>query len=180
MKHFVLVFLLIPFSIFGQEPPINALQKLGPNPYYLFDSTQIYQSDLESIDPNQISSLTILLDTSAIEQFGVEAKDGAVIIETKNFARKKFTTFFRQVSLQYDSLFTLMGSDSTFQYILNDKIKTDNYEGDLSMIDKGILIDIFIINSDQLFNTYGISDKKYGIIIKSKKPKDLFRSDEKF
>jgi hypothetical protein len=172
--------MFISLKVFGQEPPINAIQKLGPNPYYVLDSTRIQQTDLGNIDPNQITSLTILTDTSAIKLFGIEANDGAVIIETKDFARKKFTKFFRQVSSQYDSIYTLMGDDNTFQYIINDNEKSDNYEGDLSLIDEEMLIDIKIIISDQLFSIYGISDKKYGIIIKSKAPPDLYNSKEKF
>jgi hypothetical protein len=74
----------------------------------------------------------------------------------------------------------LTGNDASFAYIINDKVQEGNYEGNLSQINKDILLGIEILTKDNLLIKYNIQDKQYGILVHSKKPKDLYNADKKF
>jgi hypothetical protein len=74
----------------------------------------------------------------------------------------------------------MTGNDESFAYIINDKVQEGNYEGNLSQINKDILLGIEILTKDKLLAKYNIQDKQYGILVHSKTPKDLYNADKKF
>jgi hypothetical protein len=122
----------------------------------------------------------MLYDTSATKLYGDVAKDGAVIIETRSFARHLFITFFRKSSQSFDSLYKAVGNDTSFAYIINDKVQKGNYEGNLSAITDQLFGGLEILTKEQLYSKYNINDKQFGILIRSKRPKDLYNGDKKF
>jgi hypothetical protein len=65
-------------------------------------------------------------------------------------------------------------------YIINDKIQDGNYEGNLSAINDELIIGIEILSKEQLYTSYKIRDKQFGILVYSRKPKDLYNVDKKF
>ena len=116
----------------------------------------------------------------AIQLLGDKAKDGAAYIETKQFARNRFVRFFRSYSVAYDSLISKAGSDKEFQYILNGKVQDANYEGNLALIDKELIAGLGIIDATQLKERYKITGKLVGVLVESKRPKDLYHGRKKF
>ena len=180
MKRFLIILLLFPALAFGQNTSADPTKKLGPNPLKIMDSVIISNEAFGHLDANNIASLTILTDTDATNKYGDAAKDGAVIITTKAFAKNHYIAYFRKVSAKYDSLYSITKSDSSFQYIINDKIKTSRDEGDLFIINDEIFISLEILSADDLKTKYGIDNKQYGILINSKIPKNLKHADEKF
>lgn len=180
MKKFLIPFLFLPVLAFCQKTSKDVLKKLGPNPLMIVDSLVINNTQLQAINANDISSITIFTDTNATNKYGAAAKDGAVVATTKSFAKKHYIAYFRKVSAQYDSLYSITKSDSSFQYIINDKIKTSNDEGDLFTVNDEIFISLEILSADDLKNKYGIDNKQYGVFIHCKIPKNLTHADEKF
>ena len=166
--------------VFGQDDPKTAAGKLGPNPIFIIDSQKVSQSDLSKYSPDSIATVIVLYDTSAIKLYGAAAKDGAVIIETRLFARHMFISFFRKSSQSYDSLYKVIGNDTSFAYIINDKIQKGNYEGNLSAITEELFSGLEILTKEQLYSNYNINDRLFGILVHSKKPKDLYNADKKF
>lgn len=49
----------------------------------LIDGVEKPEMPLNEIDPNSIASISILKDKSAIEQYGVKAKNGVILVTTK-------------------------------------------------------------------------------------------------
>ena len=182
MKILLLIFAVFisTFTLFGQDDPKTAASKLGPNPIFFIDSQKVNRSDLSKYSPDSIATVVILNDTSATKLYGDEAKDGAIIIETRSFARNMFISFFRKSSQSYDSLYKLVGNDTSFAYIINDKVQQGNYEGNLSAITDGLFGSIEILSKEQLYSKYSIIDKKYGILVHAKRPKNLYNGDKKF
>ena len=180
MKRFLIIILLLPALAFGQNTSTNPANKLGSNPLKILDSVIISNEVFGHLAAYNIASLTILTDTDATNKYGDAAKDGAVIITTKAFAKKHYIAYFRKVSAQYNSIYTTAKSDSSFQYIINDKIKTPKDEGDLSLINDEIFISLEILSAGDLKSKYGIDNKQYGILIHCKIPKNLTHADEKF
>ncbi len=146
----------------------------------MLDSVQVAQWDLNQVDANEIAMVNMYHDEEAIELLGEKAKDGAAYIETKAFARNRFVRFFRSYSPAYDSLVSKAGSDKGFQYILNDKVQEANYEGNLALVDKELIEGLQILNAAQLKERYNVTGKSVGILVKSKRPKDLYHGRKKF
>jgi len=166
--------------IFAQEREKEVAEKLGPHPLYYIDSLILTTDEFQKFDPNTIARLTILTDTDATNRFGQAAKDGAIVAETKTFARKHYISYFRKKSRSYDSVYMAAKNDSTFQYIINDKVKVNNFEGDLATIDDWLFISLEILTADDLKNKYQISNKSVGILITCKRPQNLFNWNSKF
>jgi hypothetical protein len=59
-------------------------------------------------------------------------------------------------------------------------VKDENSEGDLSAIDDDLFISLEILTADDLQKKYNISGKLVGVLIKCRKPKNLFNGDSKF
>ncbi|WP_321348242.1 TonB-dependent receptor plug domain-containing protein [uncultured Draconibacterium sp.] len=55
----------------------------GKSPLIILDGEK-YTGDMDDIDPNDIESITVLKDASAIETYGEDAKDGVILINTKS------------------------------------------------------------------------------------------------
>jgi hypothetical protein len=180
-KIFVACLLFIStLAVFGQDDPQTATGRLGRNPVIIIDSQRMTTSDLSKYKPESIAVVTVLLDSSATRLFGDSAKDGAVIIETHSYARHKYISFFRRSSQAYDSLIGTVGNDTTFEYIINDKIQEGNYEGNLSAINDELFLGLEILTKEQLYSKYKVTDKQFGILVHSGKPKDLYNADKKF
>lgn len=182
MKKLLIIYTLFvsALAVFGQDDPKTAAGKLGPHPIFIVDSQKVSQSDLSKYTSDSIATVIMLYDTSATKLYGAAAKDGAVIIETRSFARHMFISFFRKSSQPYDSLYNVIGNDTSFAYIINYKVQKGNYEGNLSTITEELFGGLEILTKEQLYFKYNIGDKLFGILVHSKKPKDLYNADKKF
>ncbi len=101
---FALALIVFPASLFAQENPIRingTKNGLPENVLFVIDGKKIEKTDikrdstnaivsLNSIDPNDIESITVLKDESATKAYGDSGKNGVIIIETKEFVRNKF------------------------------------------------------------------------------------------
>jgi hypothetical protein len=175
-------FIMLPFIpkwLFGQSmQEVN--KKMGPNPIVVINGV-IVPNALDTLKPINYVLLTVLSDTDATNAYGDTAKDGAIILKTKAFAKSQYISFFRRVSAKYDSLYSMTNTDTLFQYIANDKlVKGQNHEGLLSVIDEKIFISIEILSADDLKKKYNISDKQYGILIHCLIPQNFSHAEEKF
>jgi hypothetical protein len=176
----LLLCILLPLFTFAQHGAKNAMKKLGPDPLIIIDSIRVLRSDLANYDAKTIASVTILNDSTKYESFGDDAKDGVMIFRTKVFAKRQYIRLFRKFSAKFDSLYLAMGSDTSFQYIINDKTRTKEVEGYLAPIDESNIISLTVITSEDLKRDYQISDRSYGILIKSEKPGQLYYKNRKF
>lgn len=56
---------------------------------YIVDDTIIEYELMKIVDPNKIASINILKGNSAIAAYGEQAKNGVIIISTKDYVPKK-------------------------------------------------------------------------------------------
>jgi hypothetical protein len=160
-------------------PPEKAVEKLGPDPYFQIDGNRVGRNELGKYNPEDIAVLTTYYDKDATKRFGDSAKDGAVVIETRKFATDKFEAFFKSYSKEYARILETTDK-SEIQYILNDRVLIKDFEGDLASVSKKLIKSLTIVNQHTLSDNYKVFDKKVGVVIKSKKPKDLYNADQKF
>jgi hypothetical protein len=170
---------LLTLTVAGQSPK-RAIKKLGNNPIFFVDSVCVDKSELSNYQPTDIAAVSVYKDSSAINLVGPEGKDGVVYIETKVFAKKRYWTYFTSKSAAYASLVPTPESDSVVQYILNKRVLTINFEGDLALINDSLFKALTILDPETLQMKYGISGKTIGVWIEAAKPADLYRAKNKF
>lgn len=178
MKYLLFAFFTLTIS-FAQSPK-KVLKKLGEDPVFFIDSVSVSQEDLKKYDPNDISSVTVYKDKKAIELLGDDGKDGAVYIETKKFCRNRYVKYFASKSTEYKQRVTDLENEDNIQYILNERVLTIGFEGDLASIDDKVFKAIKFISKEELIKKYQIDDKDFGFQILSETPKDLYNGNKKF
>lgn len=155
-------------SCYGiSEKANNRYQQLFNDPVFFIDSVNVTRIELQEFQPTEIALVTVYKDANAIKLVGPQGKYGATYIETKKFARNKYWNYFKTKSADYLKAVPNLQSDSLVAYFLNDKVLTENFEGDLSTIDDKTFISIIVIDREKLMKDYGIKDKTYGILIKA-------------
>lgn len=112
---------------------VSQKEKMGKKPYYEYNGQPT--DKIESINPNTITLLTQIFPKLAVKKYGAKAADGAVLIESRAYARTKFESLFSSFSKDYAKIIASTDT-SDIQYILNGKMLTGNFEGYLSRIDR--------------------------------------------
>jgi hypothetical protein len=174
-----LVTVLYSLTASGQKPK-KVIKKLGADPIFYIDSVNVDKGDLKNSNPADIAAVTVYKDSEAIRIAGPDGKDGAVYIETKVFARKRYWAFFSSKSEEYAKIVPNPESDTSVQYFLNKRVLKSNFEGDLALINDSTFKKITIFDKQTLQAQYKITDKEYGVLIESDKPANLYHANKKF
>lgn len=153
------------YSIFKRKT--NRYKQLFDDPVFFIDSINVTRIELQKYQPDEIAIVTVYKDTNAIKLVGEQGKFGAVYFETKEFARNKYWNFLKSKSTEYLKIVPTSQSDSSVIYILNGKVLKTNFEGDLSGIDDKTFVELDIIDKEKLTKEYKISNKAFGIVIKT-------------
>jgi hypothetical protein len=148
-------------------------------PVFFVDSIRIDKQDLKNYDPHDIASVTVYKNADATAKIE-SATNGLIYIETKKFAKRRYWKYFKSKSADYGRLVLSPETDQNVQYILNNRILKENFEGDLASIDDKIFKSIQIIDKQQLIAIYHIKDKEIGVIITSDIPSNLHNGKSKF
>jgi len=156
-RFLIIAFIIVSFC--------HAQVKINREATFIVDSITVTQEVFKKLNPNTIAAVSVYKDSTAIKLLGEQGKNGAIYVETKSFAKKRFRKYLSNKSAEYKKLFPNVDSDATAVYVLNGKVKTDNFEGDLALIDDTTFKSIKIIDRKKLSKDYKIVDKEYGIII---------------
>jgi hypothetical protein len=149
------------FDLFAPEEPVYFIDSIRTNLAFLE----------EAYKPSDFAFVTVYKDSNAIKIGGKEAKNGVIYVITKSFARQSYWAYFKSKSPEYLKNVPDLKSEKDVIYILNGKTLTENYEGDLYNINDTNFIELNFIDKKQLKGNYNISNKKFGILIKTKSPK---------
>jgi TonB-dependent SusC/RagA subfamily outer membrane receptor len=136
-------------SIYGQEGKNGVLliemKKPGDQkPLLIVDGVMKMNEDLNSIDPNNIESVTVLKSDNAVVKYGTMAKDGVVEITTKDenslkVNASKFSLNVSEKPGKKDPIYIIDGKQSShkkLQDISTDKIESINVIKGVQAIDK--------------------------------------------
>ena len=139
---------------------------------------------IESIDPQNIRSITVLKDDSAKEKYGDAAADGVIEVSTKNAASPVIsasgelnytnrtegdTIARRSVSIRYRSLNDEEGKPAAPLYVIDGKLKGKDF--DLGTIDPQNIDSMEILKEDKAVELYGPDAKDGVLVIKTKSQK---------
>ncbi len=67
--------------------PFTTINKISPIPLYIVNGEKADSSDLKKIDQNDIYSIDVLKNTDAVEKYGTDARNGVIVITTKEYAK---------------------------------------------------------------------------------------------
>jgi hypothetical protein len=140
--------------------------KTNGDPLIMIDGKEILKSEMENINPEDISTVTIIRKESLIT-YGEKGKNGVILIETRAYSRERFQNYFSQKSVAYKAILKKHPDGQGLQYFLNGKVLKKDYEGDLASIADTTFISLDIIDTIAL-KEYGITKKRYGVVIKTK------------
>lgn len=153
------------YSIFNKSSDFTLFP--ADEPMYFLDSIRINKAVLEAYDPSEIAFVSVYKDSNAIRIAGNEAKNGAIYIITKAFARNYYWNYFKSKSSDYLKMVPDLKSESKILYILNNKILNTNFEGYLFKINENNFLELNVISKEKLTSDYNISNKALGVIIKT-------------
>ena len=138
-------------------------------PLFYLDSVNVNSGVLNLYQPTDIAAVTVYKDTNAIKIAGEKGKFGVIYITTKNYARNRYWAYFKSKSTDYTKAVPSIKEEDNVIYILNDKILEKNFEGDLFFIDNKNFVDLKVVDQKSLQENYNISDKKFGVVIRTTK-----------
>jgi len=141
------------------------------DPLYLIDNAKIKNNNINKVNPKEIATVELLKDKIAAEKYGDEGKNGVVLIYTKNYARTIYWNYFKTKSADYFKAIPTVKDEKNVIYILNDKVLEKDFEGDLFKINDSNFIELKVIDKKQLIKDFNITDKKWGIVIKTESGK---------
>ena len=180
MKHpFLLVLTCATTLAWGQRPQ-KAAQQLGAKPVYFIDSVEVSQAALQDYAPESIAALTIYKDAEATRLVGTRGKDGVVYVETKLFDTRHYRRYFARKSTAYAQLVAAGVAETNIQYVLNGRLLTTNYEGDLASIDDQLFQGLAVLDQAALQQRYPDNSATYGVVLTSRTPKNLYHGKRKF
>lgn len=134
---------------------------------YFVDSIRANSGVLRSYDPNEIAQVSVFKDANAIKVAGKDSINGAIFIITKPFAREHYWNYFKTKSLEYQKSIPDLNVEAKVVYILNNKVLTSNFEGDLFNVNDTNFIELLVLDTAKLKKEYNIKDRPIGVIIKT-------------
>ena len=154
---------------------LSDLNKLGENPIWFIDSTEVHYDTVKTINPMDISNISVLLPKSAKKKLGDKATDGAVYVTTVKAAKQKYWLFFSSHSNDYKLRIQDFRADTSVVYFLNGQTLSDSAIGTLNLVDKENLrqLQFVTIDSTQAVNSSSKYKKLYALYIEAKRPKGL-------
>jgi hypothetical protein len=81
-----IIFLLLTVTSFGQLPK-KAMKKMGQNPIVFLDSVETDMTALQTLNPFDISNISIVKPKKAKKLLGNKGADGAIYVTTIRAAK---------------------------------------------------------------------------------------------
>jgi hypothetical protein len=161
---------------FGQLPK-RAMKKMGQNPMLFLDSVETDMKALQTLNPFDISNISIVKPKKAKKVLGGKGVEGAIYVTTVSAAKVIYWNYLSSKSDQYRSIFNSPQADTTAQYVLNGEALSDSASpGSLFLIsDKNFKAINVIDKQDGKYFIDNVVPKRYFVIITAKRPKGLVK-----
>ena len=146
------------------------LRKTNSQPLYVIDGVVATEQDISgSFNPDDIESIDILKNTSAVSLYGAQARNGVISITTKTYAKARKAEGTPTLELnKRNPLFGINGVDpkSPPYYILNGKEITDE---NLKTINPDNIQSMHVLKGEEATQKYGDKGKNGVVEILTKK-----------
>ncbi|MBC6492398.1 hypothetical protein ACFSQD_19505 [Flavihumibacter stibioxidans] len=170
------IIVLLTETSFGQLPK-NTMKKMGQNPIVFLDSVECEISYLLTINPFDISNISIVKPKKAKTLLSDKGVDGAIYVTTVKAAKTIYWKYLSSKSDEYRRIFTSPQADTTAQYILNGEALSDSAApGSLFLKNNKNFKTINVIDKQEgKYLMDNVVPKRYIVIITAKRPKGLVK-----
>jgi hypothetical protein len=165
----VFAFFLMTVALNGQIPK-KLSNKMGMFPLLFLDSVQTNMTELNAVNPFDISNITILPPKKATKTLGENGSDGAIYVTTVKAAKIKNWILFKEKSDKYNQLLNSAQADTIVQYVLNKKLLSDSAApGKLYWINDKNFKSLQVIDKEKEVSVY-TSTKRFIVLITARNP----------
>jgi len=153
------------------------MKKMGQNPIVFLDSVECEISYLLTLNPFDISNISIVKPKKAKTLLSDKGVDGAIYVTTVKAAKTIYWKYLSSKSDEYRCIFTSPQADTTAQYILNGEALSDSAApGSLFLINNKNFKTINVIDKQEgKYLMDNVVPKRYIVIITAKRPKGLVK-----
>jgi hypothetical protein len=180
MKKLLFILLISLVNCKKLPTPNSVNQKLGPNYYIQIDGKEYSHDEMQKYDNEKVTIVNVYYGKHATSLYGEKAKDGAIIVESRDYCRNRYQTYFKEKSPDYSELLSKVEDAKGIVYILNDKVLSGNFEGTLASINDNVFKKIMVLSKDDLKLKYNIMDRDFGVAVEFNVPKNLYNGKKKF
>ena len=146
---------------------------MGQNPIVFLDSIETEMSALRTLNPFDISNVSIVKPKKAKKFLGDKGVDGAIYVTTVKAAKITYWNYFRTKSDEFRKLLNSPQADTIVQYIVNGEALSDTTApGTLFLITDKNFKSLDILDKDKLLSD-NIIPKRFVVAIRSKRLKEL-------
>ncbi len=141
------------------------------------DSIESEINILQTLNPFDISNISIVMPKKAKKLLGDKGVDGAIYVTTVKAAKTIYWNYLSLKSDEYGRIFNSPQADSIAQYVLNGEVLSDSAApGSLFLInDKNFKTINVIDKQDGKYLMDNVVPKRYIVIITAKRPKGLVK-----
>ena len=172
-----LISLVLTMAAFGQLPK-KVGKRMGPHPVVFLDSIETDLRSLQSLNPMEISNISIVTPKKSKKLLGEKGTDGAIYVTTVKLAKRIYWSFFRGKSEAYKKLLDSPQADTIVQYVLNGEPLSDSAApGSLFLRTDRNFKSIEVIDKETLPSD-NLRPKRYVVAIKARHPKGLLKASK--
>ncbi|MEQ9217533.1 MAG: hypothetical protein RLO17_05790 [Cyclobacteriaceae bacterium] len=147
-----------------EQTPIDPDAK----PLILLDSEEVTSKEqLDAVDPNEIESIEVIKDfEAAIQLYGEKAKNGVVLIKTKEYEQKKKQQIYEKLQ---QHLKNYVDNESDYLFVLDGIVITENNVEKLFELEPLEITVVEELTEKAAAVIYDTPPKKYTILINTKR-----------
>ncbi len=171
--RFVITVCLLVWGTAVTSQDLSSIPGVPQNALMFVDSVES-KTGMEGLDPSKIALIDIVKGSKLKEKYGPRGEDGVIFIETVDFARKRYTRMFSEISPDYARALQQYKTDTAFQYVLDGAPITTSIPQMLAALEKKSIDSISVLSEDKLREIKAKNepnDKLVWVAIKSKTTK---------
>ncbi|WP_143011590.1 hypothetical protein [Chitinophaga filiformis] len=171
--RFIIIVCLLVWRTAGMAQDLSSIPGVPENALIFVDSVES-KKGMEGLDPSKIALIDIVKGAKLKEKYGPRGENGVIFIETVDFARKRYTRMFGELSQPYAKALKEYGSDSSFQYVLDGSPINNSIPQMLAAMERKNIENIVVMPPKMAKDTvkdYEPNDKLLWVLIQSKTTK---------
>lgn len=171
--RFIITVCLLVWGTAAMAQDLSSIPGVPQNALIFVDSVES-KTGMEGLDPTKIALIDIVKGSKLKEKYGPRGENGVIFIETVDFARKRYTRMFSEMSPEYAKVLQQYKSDTAFQYVLDGELITASIPQMLAALEKKSIDSISVLPPDklnQIKHEHGPNDKFLWVAIKTKTTK---------
>jgi hypothetical protein len=164
---------LLVWGTAAMSQDLSSIPGVPQNALIFVDSVES-KTGMEGLDPTKIALIDIVKGAKLKEKYGARGENGVIFIETVNYARRRYTRMFSELSQDYAKALQQYKSDTSFGYFLDGSLIETSIPQMLAALERKSIDSIMVLSPEQvkvLKPEQQPNDKSLWVLIRSKTTK---------